>query len=35
MDPMVLFLKEDILSEEKLEADKIWRKALRFWLSED
>ena len=35
MDPMVLFLKEDILSEEKLEADKIWRKAPRFWLSED
>ena len=35
MDPMVLFLKEDILPEEKLEADKIRRKAPRFWLSKD
>ena len=32
---MVLFLKKDILPEEKLEADKIWRKAFRFWLFED
>ena len=32
---MVLFLKEDILPEEKLEADKIRRKAHRFWLSEN
>ena len=35
MDPMVLFLKEDILSKEKSEAEKIRRKAPRFWLSED
>ena len=35
MDPLVLFLKEDALSEEKSEADKIRRKASRFWLSED
>jgi len=35
MDPMVIFLKEDILPKGKSEADKVWRKALRFWLSED
>ena len=35
MDPVVLFLKEDILPEEKLEADKIHRKTPQFWLSED
>ena len=35
MDLIILFLKEDILSEEKLEVDKVRRKALRFWLSED
>ena len=35
MDPLVLFLKEDILPEEKTEADKIWGKASWFWLSED
>ena len=35
MDPIVLFLKEDILPEDKLEADKVWRKAPRFRLSED
>ena len=35
MDPLVLFLKEDILLEEKTKADKIRRKAPRFWLSED
>ncbi|XP_065626174.1 uncharacterized protein LOC136066193 [Quercus suber] len=35
MDPLVKFLKEDILPEEKGEADKIRRKAARFWLSED
>ena len=33
MDPIVLFLKEDILPEEKSEFDKVWRKAPRFWLS--
>ena len=30
MDPVVLFLKEDILPGEKSEAGKIWRKAHRF-----
>ena len=35
MDPIVLFLREDILPEDKLEADKIRRMAPHFWLSED
>ena len=35
MDPIVLFLKEDILSEGKSEVDKIRRKTPHFWLSED
>ena len=35
MDPIVLFLREDILPEDKSEVDKIRRKAPRFWLSED
>ena len=35
MDPIVLFFKDDILPEEKSEADKVRRKAPRFWLSED
>ena len=35
MDPLILFLKENVLPEEKSEADKIRRKASRFWLSED
>ena len=35
MDPMLLFLERDILLEEKLEFEKIRRKAPRFWLSED
>ena len=35
MDPIVLFLKEDILPKEKSGADKVRRKALRFWLSKD
>ena len=35
MDPIVLFLREDILLEDKSEADKIRRKTPRFWLSED
>ena len=35
MDSTVLFLKEDILHEEKSEADKVQRKAHWFWLSED
>ena len=35
MDSIVLFLKEDILPKDKLEADKLRRKAPWFWLSED
>ena len=35
MDPIVLFLKGDILPKDKGEADKVQRKASRFWLSED
>ena len=35
MDSIILFLKEDFLPEERLEADKVWRKATRFWLSEN
>ena len=35
MDPIVKFLKDDILPKEKSEAEKIRRNALRFWLSED
>ena len=35
MDPTVLFLREDILPEYKSEVDKVWRKAPRFWLSEN
>ena len=34
-DSIVLFLKEDILPDEKSKADKVRRKAPRFWLSED
>jgi len=35
MDPVMQFLKEDILPEEKIEADKIRKKATSYWLSED
>ena len=35
MDSIVRFLKEDILPKDKFEADKVRRKAPRFWLSED
>ena len=35
MDPIVRFLKDDILPKEKSEAEKIRRKAPWFWLSED
>ncbi|MDM1359842.1 hypothetical protein HX014_18920, partial [Myroides marinus] len=35
MDPIVRFLKDDILPEDKSEAEKVKRKAPRFWLSED
>ena len=35
MDSIMLFLKEDTLPEGKSEADKVRRKAHRFWLSKD
>ena len=35
MDPITQFMKEDILPEEKIEADKIRKKATSYWLSED
>ena len=35
MDPIMQFLKEDILPEEKIEANKIREKATSYWLSED
>ena len=35
MDPIVLFLKDNILIEEKGKADKVQRKVLGFWLSKD
>ena len=35
MDHIVLFLKEDILPEEKSKAEKVQRKAPQFWLSEE
>ena len=35
MDPIMLFLKEDILPEEKSKAGKVRRKAPLFWLSKD
>ena len=35
MDSISLFLEKDILLEEKSEAEKVHRKAPRFWLSED
>ena len=35
MDPLVLFLKKDILLDDKTEANKIRRNASKFWLFED
>ena len=35
MDSISLFLEKDVPPEEKTEADRIQRKAPRFWLSED
>ena len=35
MDSIIRFLWEDILPEERIEADKIRRKAASYWLSED
>ena len=35
MDPIIVFLRKDILPEDKSEVDKVRRRAPRFWLSED
>ena len=35
MDSIVSFLKEDVVLEDKFEAEKVRRKAPRFWLSKD
>ena len=35
MDSIIQFLKKDILPEERIEADKVRRKATRYWLSEN
>ena len=35
MDPIVPFLKEDILPKGKFKVDKVQTKALQFWLFED
>ena len=35
MDSIIQFLKEDILPEERIQADKIRRKATRYWLFEN
>ena len=35
MDSISLFLEKDVLLEEKSKVDKVRRKALQFWLSED
>ena len=35
MDPIMAFLKDDILPEAKSEAEKIRRNETRFWLSKD
>ena len=35
MDFIIQFLREDTLPEERIEADKVRRKATRFWLSKN
>ena len=35
MDSIIRFLKKDILLEERIEADKVRRKAASYWLSEN
>ena len=35
MDSVIQFMKDYIMPEEKVEADKIRRKATSYWLSED
>ena len=35
MDSIIQFLREDILPEERIEADKVRRKTISYWLFED
>ena len=35
MDSVIQFLREDTLPEERIEVDKVRRKAMRFWLSKN
>ena len=35
MDSIIQFLREDTLPRERIEADKVRRTAIRFWLSEN
>ena len=35
MDSIIQFLKEDILPEERIKANKVRRKATRYWLSKN
>ena len=35
MDPIILFLKEDVLPKNKSETNKVRRKIPRFWLFKD
>ena len=35
MDPILKFLESDTLPDDKVEAEKVRRKAPRYWLSED
>ena len=35
MDSIIQFLKEDILPKERIEVDKVRRKATSYWLSEN
>ena len=35
MDSIIQFLKDDILLEERIETDKVRRKATRYWLSKN
>ena len=35
MDSIIQFLREDTLPEERIEADKVRRKATKFWLFEN
>ena len=35
MDSIIKFLREDTLPKERIKADKVKRKATRFWLSEN